>query len=162
MAEGITLKATLRMLVYAGIAKPSPKLGQALGPYGVNMMQFCKEFNERTSMFKPEAPMRVKLKAYSDRSFKFVVKPPPTSWFLKRAAGVAKGSDSSKLYKVGKVGIKYIYEIAKIKIEADPDLQGIDIKHVCRMIISQADAMGLEVVEDVDLPEIINIPVKAK
>ena len=87
MNTGPAYKASVRLYVNAGVAKPSPKIGQALGPLGINMMQFCKEFNDRTGAYNNEVPMRVVLKAYVDRSFKFVVKPPPTSWFVKRAAG---------------------------------------------------------------------------
>ena len=93
MNTGPAFKASVRLYCYAGVAKPSPKIGQALGPLGINMMQFCKEFNERTQEYNPEVPMRVKLHAYADRSFRFMVKPPPTSWFIKKAAGLHKGSD---------------------------------------------------------------------
>ena len=88
MNSGPAYKATVRIYCLAGNAKPSPKIGQALGPLGLNMMQFCKEFNDRTQDFNGDVPMRVILKAYVDRSFKFVVKPPPTSYFIKKAAGL--------------------------------------------------------------------------
>ena len=75
MNSGPAFKATVKIYCLAGNAKPSPKIGQALGPLGINMMQFCKEFNDRTQEFNPDVPMRVLLNAYVDRSFKFVIKP---------------------------------------------------------------------------------------
>ena len=115
MNSGPAYKATVRIYCLAGNAKPSPKIGQALGPLGINMMQFCKEFNDRTQEFNGDVPMRVMLKAYVDRSFKFVVKPPPTSYFIKKAAGLQKGSASPGHDSAGRVSVKYVYEIAKIK-----------------------------------------------
>ena len=88
MTTGPAYKATVRIYCLAGNAKPSPKIGQALGPLGINMMQFCKEFNDRTQEYNGDVPMRVVLKAYIDRSFKFTVKPPPTSYFIKKASGL--------------------------------------------------------------------------
>ena len=114
-STGPAYKATVRVYVMAGQAKPSPKIGQALGPLGINMMQFCKEFNERTAEFNPDVPMRVLLKAYVDRSFKFVVKPPPTAYFVKKASGLPKGSKKPGHESAGRISVKYIYEIAKIK-----------------------------------------------
>ena len=88
MNSGPAYKATVRIYCIAGNAKPSPKIGQALGPLGINMMQFCKEFNDRTQEFNSDVPMRVILKAYIERSFKFVIKPPPTTYFIKKASGL--------------------------------------------------------------------------
>ena len=115
MNTGPAIKATVRIYCQAGVAKPSPKIGQALGPLGVNMMQFCKEFNERTTKFNEHVPMRVCLTAFADRSFKFIVKPPPTSWFIKKAASIPKASQKPGHETAGKVSIKYLYEIAKVK-----------------------------------------------
>ena len=115
MNTGPAFKATVKIYCLAGNAKPSPKIGQALGPLGINMMQFCKEFNDRTQEFNPDVPMRVLLSAYVDRSFKFVIKPPPTTWFIKKAAGLEKGSIKPGHEIGGRVSVKYLYEIAKIK-----------------------------------------------
>lgn len=79
--------ARVNLRVLAGIAKPSPKMGQTLGPLGINMNQFCKDFNTRTSFIKPDVPMRATVIAYPDRSFGFYVKPPETSWFLRKCSG---------------------------------------------------------------------------
>ena len=153
----IQCKANVKLYVYAGIAKPSPKIGQALGPLGINMMAFCKEFNERTTQFKPDSPMRVLLKAYVDRSFTFVVKPPPTVWFLLKAAGKESGTEFPNLTSAGFVSAKYIYEIAKIKKEFDPDLKDKALWSICTMIMGTCKSMGIKIVDDIALlPRLVN------
>jgi large subunit ribosomal protein L11 len=146
-------KGIAKLIAYAGNAKPNPKMGQALGPLGLNMMQICKEFNERTSHFRTDMPMRIVLKAYTDRSYNFVVKPPPTSWFLKRCAMIPIGSPTAGRRYLTHVGVKYIYEIAKIKKELDPDLKNCNLYGICLMIMAQADNMGLEIEKDQPHPD---------
>lgn len=141
-------KGMAKLIAYAGNAKPNPKMGQALGPLGLNMMQVCKEFNEKTGRFRQDLPMRIILKAYTDRTYTFVVKPPPTSWFLKRCAMVPIGTSTARRRVVGHVGCKYIYEIAKIKIALDPDFRYHNVLGVCKMIIAQASNMGISVKEE--------------
>jgi len=153
------LKGTAKIIVYAGNAKPNPKLGQALGPLGLNMMQFCKEFNERTSELRNDVPMRIILKAYLDRSFNFVIKPPPTSWYLKRCSGQEQLGSSARRILVGNVGIKYVYEIAKIKQKLDPDFRNHNVYGICKMICAQAEGMGIRIVKDSLNPGLI-IPKK--
>ena len=92
--------------------------------------------------------MRVCLKAYVDRSFRFTVKPPPTSWFIKKASGIPKGSEDPGHTSAGRVSVKYIYEIAKIKQEIDPDLKTHDIEGIMRMVVGTCKSMGIDVVED--------------
>lgn len=128
------MTATVNLKMLAGIAKPSPKIGQALGPLGINMMQFCKvktivmqEFNVRTSMIRGDVPMKVRLTAYTDRTFKFIVKPPETSWFLHKASSMEKFTPLPGFANEGYVGIQYIYEVAKIKKQLDPDLHKVDL-----------------------------------
>ena len=149
------LKGTAKIICYAGNAKPNPKLGQALGPLGLNMMQFCKEFNERTSELRNDVPMRIILKAYLDRSFFFVIKPPPTSWYLKRCAGVESLSELPRRKIIADIGIKYIYEIAKIKQTLDPEFRNHNIYGLCKMIVAQAESVGLKVVKDTIYPGIV-------
>ena len=120
-------------------------------------MQFCKEFNERTGLYKEDAPMRVKLKAYVDRSFKFVVKPPPTSWFVKKAASQYKGCPEPGVNNTARVSIKFLYEIAKIKKEIDPDLCTHDIEGIFRMVIGTTRSMGFDIVEDTFPPTPIKV-----
>ena len=100
--------------------------------------------------------MRVKLTAYVDRSYKFVVKPPPSTWFIKKAASVAKASGEPSHTSGGRVSIKYLYEIAKIKREVDPDLRGSDVEGIVRMLMGTSKSMGIDVVEDTFPP----IPMK--
>ena len=92
--------------------------------------------------------MRVVLRAYVDRSFRFTVKPPPTTWFIKKAAGLAKGSEAPGHTSAGRVSVKYIYEIAKIKQEIDPDLKQHDVEGIMRMVCGTCMSMGIDVVED--------------
>ena len=101
--------------------------------------------------------MRVLLKAYVDRSFTFSVKPPPTTWFIKKAAGLASGSEKPGEVSAGRVSVKYIYEIAKIKQEVDPELRSHDLEGIGRMIMGTCKSMGIEVVEDTLPPAPIKI-----
>ena len=157
MNSGPAYKATVRVYCLAGNAKPSPKIGQALGPLGINMMQFCKEFNDRTGEYHGEIPMRVVLKAFVDRSFTFIVKPPPTTWFVKKASGLAKGSDKPGHTSAGRVSIKYLYEAAKVKQEVDPHLGEHDLEGILRQMIGSCKAMGIDVVEDTLPPTPIRV-----
>ena len=159
MNSGPAYKAVVRIYCQAGVAKPSPKIGQALGPLGVNMMQFCKEFNERTQAYNEDVPMRVKLTAYVDRSFKFVVKPPPSTWFIKKASGLPKGSQTPGHESAGNISVKYLYEIAKVKQEVDPDLRTHDVEGIVNMLMGTARSMGIDVVEDTFPPPPLKVDV---
>lgn len=141
----MAIKGTARLLVEAGVAKPTPKLGQALGPLGVNMMEFCKSFNDKTSGLKPECVMRVKLVAFDDRTFKYEVCPPATTWFLKRAAGVKKGSSMPGHTLVGKVSVKALYEIAQLKKEHDPSFASAELQALTKTVAASARTLGLEI-----------------
>ena len=153
------LKGTSRLILYAGVAKPSPKMGQSLGPLGLNMMQFCKEFNDLTGHYRQDVPLRIILKAYIDRTFTFVIKPAPTSWYLKRCAMLESGTPYARRKFPGVVGIKYIYEIAKLKQEMDPNLKNTNLHGLCKMIIAQAENMGIKI-ERESLPPDPMIPKK--
>jgi large subunit ribosomal protein L11 len=146
-------KGVAKLIVYAGSGKPNPKMGQALGPLGLNMMSFCKDFNEKTQKLRNDIPLRVVLKAYTDRTYNYVVKPPPTSWFLKRCAMVSIGTNYPKKRNVGVIGIKYVYEIAKIKKSMDPHLRGHNVIGLCKMIMAQAENMGILIVDETLPPE---------
>ena len=139
------IKGTARLLVLAGGAKPSPAIGQALGPLGVNMMEFCKDFNARTAALKPSALMRVRLTAFDDRSFRYALLAPPTSWFLKRAAGVAKGAGAPGKETVASISAKAVYEIARAKQRHDPALAEIPLESLARSIVASAKSMGIRV-----------------
>ncbi len=134
----------IKLQVPAGKANPSPPIGPALGQRGLNIMMFCKDFNARTQGMEPGMPIPVVITAYGDRSFTFVTKTPPNTYFIKKAAGVAKGSTTpGKGAKAGKISMEQIREIAKIKM---PDLNAKDLAGACAMLVGSARSMGLEIV----------------
>ncbi|MDK2863929.1 MAG: large subunit ribosomal protein [Thermotogota bacterium] len=135
--------AQIKLQLPAGKATPAPPVGPALGQHGVNIMEFCKRFNAETAD-KAGMVIPVVIDVYEDRSFSFVLKTPPASFLLKRAAKVDKGSPEPNRVKVGKVTKKQIEEIAKIKM---PDLNTDDLEAACRIIEGTARNMGIEVVE---------------
>jgi large subunit ribosomal protein L11 len=135
----------IKLQVPAGKANPSPPIGPALGQRGLNIMEFCKAFNAATQSLEPGMPIPVVITAYADRSFTFVTKSPPNSYFLKKAAGIEKGSQTAgKVRPVGRVTMDQIREVAAQKMQ---DLNAKDIDGACRMLVGSARSMGLEVVE---------------
>ena len=143
MAKKIT--GYVKLQVAAGAANPAPPIGPALGQRGLNIMEFCKTFNAQTQNLEPGMPIPVVITAYADRSFAFVTKSPPNSYFLKKAAGVEKGSQTTgKGRPVGRVTMAQIREIAEQKMQ---DLNANDLDGACRMLIGSARSIGLEVVE---------------
>lgn len=136
------VEAYIKLQVPAGQANPSPPVGPALGQHGVNIMEFCKAFNEKTKGMEPGLPVPVVITVYNDRSFTFVTKTPPASVLLKKAAGVAKGSGTPNTHKVGKVNRAQLEEIAKLK---EPDLTAANMEAAVRTIAGSARAIGLEV-----------------
>ena len=132
----------IKLQVAAGKANPSPPVGPALGQRGVNIMQFCKEFNARTQTLEEGLPIPVVITVFSDKSFTFITKTPPASVLLRKAAGVPKGSAVPNKDKVGKVTRAQIEEIAKAK---QPDLTAADLTASVRTIAGTARSMGLEV-----------------
>ena len=134
----------IKLEVPAGKANPSPPIGPALGQRGLNIMEFCKAFNAQTQGLEPGMPIPVVITAYADRSFTFVTKTPPASYFLKKAANLEKGSQTPGKGLVGKVTMKQVREIAEKKMK---DLNAKDLEGAARMIAGSARSMGLEVVE---------------
>jgi large subunit ribosomal protein L11 len=135
----------IKLQVPAGKANPSPPIGPALGQRGLNIMEFCKAFNAQTQNLEPGMPIPVVITAYADRSFTFVTKTPPASYFLKKAAAIEKGAQATgKGAIAGRVTMAQIREIATEKMV---DLNANDIDAACRMVIGSARSMGLEVVE---------------
>jgi large subunit ribosomal protein L11 len=132
----------IKLQVPAGQANPSPPVGPALGQKGVNIMEFCKGFNAATQGIEPGAPVPVVITVYADRSFTYVMKTPPASYLLKKAAGIKSGSGRPNTNKVGKVTRAQLEEIAKTK---DADLTAADMDAAVRTIAGSARAMGLEV-----------------
>lgn len=135
----------IKLQVPAGKANPSPPIGPALGQRGLNIMQFCKEFNAATQGMEPGTPIPVVITAYADRTFTFTTRTPPASYYLKKAAGIEKGSQTpGKAGPVGKVTMAQIREIAQAKMK---DLNAVDLEGAVEMIKGSARSMGLQVVE---------------
>jgi large subunit ribosomal protein L11 len=134
----------IKLQVPAGKANPSPPIGPALGQRGLNIMEFCKAFNAATQNLEPGMPIPVVITAYGDRSFTFVTKTPPNTYFLKKAAGIEKGTQTPGKGTVGRVTMAQVRDIAEKKMA---DLNAKDIEGAMQMIIGSARSMGLEVVE---------------
>lgn len=132
----------IKLQIPAGKANPSPPVGPALGQRGLNIMEFCKAFNAQTQGMEPGLPTPVVITAYADKSFTFVLKTPPASVLLKKAAGLQKGSANPLTNKVGKITRAQVEEIAKTKA---PDLTGADLDASVRIIAGTARSMGIEV-----------------
>jgi large subunit ribosomal protein L11 len=133
--------ANVKLQVAAGKATPAPPVGSALGPHGLNIMDFCKAFNAKTA--KQEGLIiPVVVTVYSDRTYSFVTKTPPAAILLKKAANIAKGSAEPNKSKVGKVTMKQVREIAQTKM---PDLNAADLDAAVNIILGTARSMGVEV-----------------
>ena len=132
----------IKLQIPAGKANPSPPVGPALGQRGLNIMEFCKAFNAATQGMKPGLPIPVVITAFADKSFTFVMKTPPASILLKKAAGLQKGSSNPLINKVGKLTRAQLEEIAKTK---EPDLTAADLDAAVRTIAGSARSMGLDV-----------------
>jgi len=142
MAKKIT--AMVKLQITAGKATPAPPVGPALGQHGVNIMEFCKTFNAKTSAKDQEGLIiPVVITVYQDRSFTFITKTPPAAVLLKRAAGIAKGSGEPNKNLVGKVTEKQVEEIAKTKL---PDLNARDVAAAVATVKGTARSMGIEVI----------------
>ena len=126
----------------AGAANPSPPIGPALGQQGVNIMEFCKQFNAQTQKVEKGLPIPVIITVYSDRSFTFVMKTPPAAVLIRKAIGIEKGSGTPNTAKVGKISRKQLEEIAKTK---QPDLTAADLEAAVRTIAGSARSMGVDV-----------------
>lgn len=133
----------IKLQIPAGKANPSPPVGPALGQHGVNIMEFCKQFNAKTQK-DGDTVVPVIITVYVDRSFTFVTKSPPASIMLKKAAKVQKGSKTPQNDTVGKVTVTQVEEIAKVKL---PDLNGISLESAVSQIRGTANSMGIEVVD---------------
>jgi large subunit ribosomal protein L11 len=137
------ISAFIKLQVPAGKANPSPPVGPALGQHGVNIMQFCKEFNARTAQ-QGDLIIPVVITVFNDRSFTFVTKTPPAAVLLKKAAGIEKGSGEPNKNKVGKVTKKQVRDIAELKL---PDLNTTNLESAVRTVEGAARSMGLEVID---------------
>jgi len=137
------IQAVVKLQINAGAATPAPPVGSALGPHGLNIMDFCKQFNARTAS-QPGMVIPVIVTVYADRSFAFVTKTPPAAVLLRKEAGVEKGSPTSNRQKVGTVSRAQVRKIAELKM---PDLNANDLDGAMAMIAGTARSMGIEVVD---------------
>jgi large subunit ribosomal protein L11 len=132
----------IKLQVPAGAANPSPPIGPALGQQGVNIMEFCKQFNAQTQKLEKGLPIPVIITVYSDRSFTFIMKTPPASVLIRKAIGIEKGSGTPNTNKVGRINRAQLESIAKVK---QPDLTAADLEAAVRTIAGSARSMGVDV-----------------
>jgi large subunit ribosomal protein L11 len=135
------IKTQIKLQIPAGAANPAPPVGPALGQHGVNIMDFCKQFNERTKTMEAGMTIPAVITVYEDRSFTFITKMPPVSALIKKAAGLAKASAEPNKNKVGKLTQAQVEEIVKIKM---PDLNALSVEAAARMVKGTARSMGVE------------------
>ena len=134
----------IKLQVPAGQANPSPPIGPALGQAGLNIMEFCKAFNAETQGMEQGMPIPTVITVFADRSFSFITKTPPASYYLKKAAKLKKGSGTAGREVIGRVKMEQVREIAELKMK---DLNANDIDAACKMIAGSARSMGIEVVD---------------
>ena len=144
MAKTKQIKTLIKLQIPAGAANPAPPVGPALGQHGVNIMDFCKQFNEKTRKLEQGVPIPVVLTVYEDRTFTFITKMPPMAALIKKAAGLAKGSGVPNKDKVGKMNLKQVEEVAKLKL---PDLNTKDVKMAMEMVKGTARSMGVDIID---------------
>ena len=137
------VQAVVKLQINAGAATPAPPVGSALGPHGLNIMDFCKQFNAQTAN-QPGMVIPVVVTVYQDRSFSFITKTPPAAVLLRKEAGLEKGSASPNRDKVGKVTRAQVRRIAELKM---PDLNAMDLEGAMAMVAGTARSMGIEVVD---------------
>ncbi|KKP35815.1 MAG: 50S ribosomal protein L11 [candidate division TM6 bacterium GW2011_GWF2_32_72] len=137
------IKAKIKLQIPGGSATPAPPVGSALGQQGANIMEFCKQFNAKTAANRGET-VPVVVTVYKDRSFTFITKTPPTSELIRKKLNLKKGSSKPNTEKVGRIQMKDIEEIAKVKL---PDLNAVDIEAAKAIVAGTARSMGVDVVE---------------
>ena len=136
------IQGYVKLQVPAGSANPAPPIGPALGQQGVNIMEFCKQFNAQTQQLEKGLPIPVVITVYADRSFTFIMKTPPASVLIRKQLGIEKGSGTPNTTKVGKINRKQLEEVAKTK---QPDLTAADLDAAVRTIAGSARSMGVDV-----------------
>ena len=135
------IAALVKVQLQAGSATPAPPVGTALGPHGVNIMDFCKAYNAQTESMRGNV-VPVEITIYEDRSFTFITKTPPTPVLLRQAAGIEKGTDNPRTTKVGRITKEQLQKIAETKM---PDLNAIDIEGAMKQVAGTARSMGIEI-----------------
>lgn len=138
------VKSVVKLQISAGAATPAPPVGSALGPHGINIMEFCKAFNAKTSGMDKDLVIPCVITVFEDRSFSFVTKTPPAAVLLRKACGIPKGSAASNRDKVARIPMAKVREIAELKMV---DLNANDVDAACRIISGTARSMGIEVAD---------------
>lgn len=141
---GKPVESVIKLQIPAGGATPAPPVGPVLGEHKVNIMDFCKKFNDATKDLEKGMTIPVAITVYVDKSFDFVLKQPPASALLKKAAGISKGSGESNLHKVGRINRDQLQKVAETKM---PDLNANDLEGAMRIIEGTARNMGIEIVD---------------
>jgi len=137
------LAAVVKIQIQAGQATPAPPVGTALGPHGINIMDFCKAYNAATESQRGQV-IPAEISIYEDRSFTFITKTPPTTFLLRQAAGIEKGAQNPRLEKVGQVTQRQLRQIAQTKL---PDLNAVSVDGAMAQVAGTARSMGIEVVD---------------
>lgn len=139
------ITSTVSLNIPAGKANPAPPVGTALGPRGINIAEFCKMFNDRTKSMEPNSPIPVVISIYADRSFDFITKTSPVSYYLKKFSNIKKGSsETRKTPHIGKITMEKVKEIAEIKLK---DMNANSIESAVEMIKGSAESMGVQVIK---------------
>jgi large subunit ribosomal protein L11 len=138
------IASKIRLVIEAGQAKPSPPVGPALGQAGLKIMDFCKDFNAKTADFKPDVPISVMITAYEDKTFDYVMKTPPATYFIKKAAGLGGGSQKPGHEAVGQISVKHLHAIAEVKRK---DVPHVGLESVVKSLMGTAKSMGIKVVD---------------
>lgn len=137
------ITANIRLVINAAAAKPAPPVGPALGQAGVNIMAFCKEFNAKTANYKDGVPLRVYIRVFQDKTFEWQLRNPPSTWLIKKAAGLERAADRPGHETIATISLKHLYEIAKVKA---PDMPAVPMESVCRSLLATCRSMGVRVV----------------
>ncbi|XP_011629953.1 39S ribosomal protein L11, mitochondrial [Pogonomyrmex barbatus] len=151
LIQKIDHSSKLRVDIPAGLASSAPPLGSQLGQRNINIEKFCKDFNKRTADIKEGIPLPCRIKIHSDRTYDLVIHKPPTTYYLKQAAGIQKGK-FKKGEVAGKITLKHLYEIAKIKAE-DPPNALLSLEQICQMLVGIARTCGIEIVREINPEE---------
>ena len=137
------LASKIRLVIEAGQAKPAPPVGPALGQAGLKIMDFCKDFNAKTADIKPDVPISVMINAYEDKTFDYVMKTPPATYFIKKAAGISAGSQKPGHQVAGTISIKHLHAIAEVKQKDTPH---ISMESMVKNLMGTCKSMGVKVV----------------